>query len=901
MAQNDSLTNWKQLLLEAERIARQGAAAEAQDDSTTAVELYREAAGLQISAYAEADRSAKKSIKRLFDQTVEKATALKASLDLATPPNNSGATKSNAAILSNPVQSAMTKAAPLIPSAAKPSKGKPLPTLRSPTFGLSSAEMDVLRTTSYVNDMIFLPWCDDDGEEPYFFAEPFIDKDGLPALSSKQQERLAGWKRPQEFMSHPQMVCQVSCTSIIQDVVTDCSFVASLCVAAAYENRFNKRLITSCIYPQNQQGQPIYNPSGKYAVRLMCNGIARKVVVDDRFPLARDGKLLCSYTRNRAELWPMIVEKAYMKLMGGYDFPGSNSSIDLYTLTGWLPEQVFIQDAKFNPTTLWDRVYQGLHYGDTLVTMATGDMSADLAASLGLVASHAYAVLDAVVMDGGLCLLQLKNPWSVKRWKGPYSCLDSKRWTPELCSKLRYDPKHAQTVDDGIFWIDYASLCQYFGSVHLNWNPGLLPHCCLTHALWPQHQGPTSAVYNLGANPQYSLRIDHTTGRASDTAPVWLLLSKHITRKEENRDYISMYVYDRPNATSRVHSPEDPLVATDFINSPHVLVRFNAPPGVSYVSLVLLQYEKVRDLHFTLRAHSMAPLTLAPIPQLPHRQQLAGEWDDQTCGGSAVHASFGDNPQYKLTIPAGASNDQGLPVTGMAMLEAGTDKQVNLVVVRGGLRVASLSYRNTVSDSGPYSESTCFCPLSADLSPGEYTVIASTHQPGQRGAFKLSVELGQPFTLAAIPPEGAGMYRRVVRGAWVRGVNAMGNPSDHADDYMRNPSYLLTLHEPTEITLRLQAPHIDPSPALNVTLFARDLTRSPRHREAATSGSYVNAVQGVAIPRTRLVPISAMGATQYLAVFSTWERGVEGAYQAVVFSDKKIEIEPWSASSPCYP
>ena len=190
-------------------------------------------------------------------------------------------------------------------------------------------------------------------------------------------------------------------------------------------------------------------------VSLELNGCLRKIIIDDYLPIDKSNNLLCSVTTNRGELWVSLLEKAYLKVMGGYDFPGSNSNIDLHALTSWIPERLAIhgEHTDFKADIDFERMFERLHNGDVLITIATGPMSKDQEERSGLVSTHAYAVLDIRKFKNQR-LFQLKNPWSHLRWKGNYSEYDITNWSDELKTSLNYDPKLASNFDNGIFWID---------------------------------------------------------------------------------------------------------------------------------------------------------------------------------------------------------------------------------------------------------------------------------------------------------------------------------------------------------------------------------------------------------------------------------------------------------------
>uniref|UniRef100_A0A5K3FHV0 Calpain catalytic domain-containing protein n=1 Tax=Mesocestoides corti TaxID=53468 RepID=A0A5K3FHV0_MESCO len=692
--------------------------ADEQGNITDAINLYSQAVEILLKVRNEStEETFRKKINQLATQALERAESIKKSCDATS--------------------SARSCNVPVANSTKNQDSHK-----RKGNY--TSDELQVLRITSTINGRAYLPFLDEiDSHERFAFSKPFSDEHGLIALSEKQRSHFVKWVRPSDYISDPTMIIAVSCFPVRQTCVTDCSFVASIAVAAQYERRFKKRLITNIIYPQKRNGEPVYNPCGKYMVKLHLNGVPRKVIIDDLLPMGQRDELLCSFSTNRNELWVSLLEKAYMKVMGGYDFPGSNSNIDLHALTGWIPERVSIKSNgsdDFDADREFRRLATRFHQGHCLVTVATGVLTPEIEQRSGLVPTHAYALLDMQQVNNTRLLL-LKNPWSRTRWKGNFSELDSKNWTPELQEKLNYDLNSARYTDNGVFWIDYKSLCHFFDVFYINWNPELFPYTTCVHSQWSSSEGPKKDMYSFSNNPQYTLEV-----QAKSQAPVWILLTRHITNKNDfahNNEFIGVVVYK--NIKSRkVYHPNDPNPFKDSvrINSPHCLIQMVQEAGTVTYTLVVSQYEKNNTIQYTLRAYSTAPLQFGRIiDPYTFSKTVNGEWKGQTAAGCPNYPNFGDNPCYELVWQNNEVDNQVLvEMRGPREFAIGFNWDAEVLN-----NPSPLNHIRSTS-TGNYRRGYTMLEL-AGLSGGKYKITVATFEPHQEGPFILSVKSTRQLTL----------------------------------------------------------------------------------------------------------------------------------------------------------
>ncbi|KAH7334763.1 hypothetical protein B0J17DRAFT_671415 [Rhizoctonia solani] len=706
-------------------------------------------------------------------------------------------------------------------------------------------QLYILKRSSCVNDITLPVWpvkLDQSPRQSNQSGAVFIDTDGAPQLSPAHSAASAEWKRPSTEL--PMVDLEVP-DEIVQDVVSDCSVIAALGVCAEHRQRFGSCLALCSIYPQNDQNIPFRNSEGKYYVRIMFNGTWRMVFVDELLPTAPNGRLICATTVKQAQLWPALLEKAYMKLMGGYDFPGSNSSIDLHALTSWIPEHMYLNGNDFQREKSWKRIYEGFVNGKALLTLGTGEtVTGEGRWKDILIAAHNYAIV-GLEDDGATQNLKVLNPWR------------------------RTDASQG----GGLLTISWGLVCNLFESVYLNWDPDLFSHSRVIHGLW-REPTDTSGEHSA-SNHHYRLRYtDPKAFAGPQSAEIWVLLTRHVLSKETKADFIALHHFSHTELGKLPRADQVPNKGT-YSDSPHILVRIQDTPSDEVISLIAARDGSGPETGYTLSIYSHASIEIEAVTKvLGYIKTVKGTFTSKSAGGNASLPTFMNNPQYRVRIDgiAGAKGRVPMKLT----IEGARALPLNIKLVwSGGKRVSDVVAGDVVLDSGIYNFG--LACAEGEIQPGDYTLVISSFRAGQQGEFALRVECNASIDIAQLPPEGAGMFHKTIKGAW-DATSAAGGPS--SGKYDSNPTFEIAVSGATQLSARLQMASKQqtyPPPALNLTLFERNAQGLPG-RQVATSGAYSDAVSGVMLPDILLRP------GIYLFVPSTYFPGVLGEFQILLYS-----------------
>ncbi|KAI1082235.1 PALB protein [Whalleya microplaca] len=622
---------------------------------------------------------------------------------------------------------------------------------------IPTAEQTLLLRNSRLHGNVFPPW-ESDPDPKDFSGELFEDTSEF-SFSTRQTTVFAGWKRPLELMkqkpktrsdAHDERYLMEALHDhdLVQDITTDCSVVASLCASMKHLRPGRTSILSALMFPiDSLNGQPLISDSGKYVFRMFFNGCFRKVVIDDRLPSSSNGRTLYVVDRLNPDLvWPALMEKAYLKVRGGYDFPGSNSGTDLCALTGWIPQQLFLQSDDLDWDRTWNRIKKAFDYDDVVVTIGTGRLSDDEEEILGLAGEHDYAVLDMSETPGNRRLL-VKNPWCDGLvWRGIGSS-DASQPADDHPSKLK----------PGSFWISFDDVTRNFESLYLNWNPSLFTERQDHHFTW--HLPEANMIGSFAHNPQYSM-VAAADGNA------WILLSRHFQDGEldimrsrtttlaavsNKLGFMSIYIFS--NDGKRVQLSDKSIYRGDFVDSPQTLAPFEAKKGVKYTVVVATQELPLPEYSFTLSFFSRCALAITRAEDsLKHYTEIKSSWTRRTAGGNSASPTYLQNPQFSITLTK----------TGPLSLLISTyqdDVAVHVDLVwAGGQRVTAVGNRDLVTTSGDYRRG-CALAESPSVDAGTYTVVCSTFETGQLTDFTLRVGTNSPCLIIPVPADAAGRLR----------------------------------------------------------------------------------------------------------------------------------------------
>ncbi|EGR28521.1 hypothetical protein IMG5_173770 [Ichthyophthirius multifiliis] len=300
------------------------------------------------------------------------------------------------------------------------------------------------------------------GEKGVFYDEYFPPtKESLceywnlmPQQQQKVWEKIQ-WLRPNQIFDEFQGIDvfkEIEVNDIKQGILGDSYFLCSLSSLAE-----RKEYILKLFHTKN------YQKNGLYSIWLNIKGEWKNIIIDDRIPCIKG--IPCFSKATGAELWVVLLEKAYAKAYGSYfKIEGGNPAIALRDLTG-APYQNL--DSN-NPDEVWNYLIQHDNNGksDILICYTKSAHIKEEQNKLGILAGHAYSILDIkqifdYQVNKQVGIIKIRNPWGKVEWNGDWSD-NSLKWTPQLKEQL-----NLKNENDGSFWIQVEDFVKYYEGIGL--------------------------------------------------------------------------------------------------------------------------------------------------------------------------------------------------------------------------------------------------------------------------------------------------------------------------------------------------------------------------------------------------------------------------------------------------
>eukprot|EP00658_Telonema_sp_P-2_P030430 TRINITY_DN2297_c0_g1_i1.p1 TRINITY_DN2297_c0_g1~~TRINITY_DN2297_c0_g1_i1.p1 ORF type:complete len:1157 (-),score=394.46 TRINITY_DN2297_c0_g1_i1:193-3663(-) len=345
--------------------------------------------------------------------------------------------------------------------------------------------------------------------------EVFVDQDFRDAHRDVEE-----WKRIGDIYPEPEdgelLPSFPLVTMFSQGTNTDCSVLSAFAILC----RMPKVLENIFVSKETRK-------DGMYTFQFYRGDMWVKIEVDDAVPMWR-GNIAncCSPTKH---WWPLLLEKAYAKLYGGYyAISGSSMSEIIHALSSkpvlnYVLRQEFVDQGvipDYRQASWW--VQQGDRIRSDSVVLAVpasrsdgadGLPSRSDAEALGLEPGHGYGVIDILsTLEEGeepdsldQVLLKVHNPFNVLRYNGPYT--KASDFSDELLERLELTDSYKMGETDSIFYVPVSTILEASRTVTQGQIDAVEPHPYVLSGNWTLATagGPPTCT-SWRSNPIYTVK-----------------------------------------------------------------------------------------------------------------------------------------------------------------------------------------------------------------------------------------------------------------------------------------------------------------------------------------------------------------------------------------------------------